>query len=80
MRIGVVGAGIMGADHARILHRDVPQADVVMIADVDRARAQAVAEGIPGAHATDDALALIRSDEVDAVLRSEEHTSELQSH
>ena len=68
MRIGVVGAGIMGADHARILHRDVPQADVVMIADVDRARAQAVAEGIPGAHATDDALALIRSGEVDAVL------------
>lgn len=68
MRIGVIGAGIMGADHARILHRDVPNADVVMIADVDRTRAQAVADGIPGAVASDDAHAVIASDDVDAVL------------
>jgi len=68
MRIGVIGAGIMGADHARILHRDVPHADVVMIADVDTARAHVVADGIPGATVTDDALALIASDEVEAVL------------
>jgi myo-inositol 2-dehydrogenase/D-chiro-inositol 1-dehydrogenase len=68
MRIGVIGAGIMGADHARILHRDVPHADVVMIADVDRDRAQAVANGIPGAAVTDDAHEVISSEEVDAVL------------
>lgn len=68
MRIGVIGAGIMGADHARILHRDVPNADVVAIADVDAGRARAVADGIPGSRATDDALGLIASDDVDAVL------------
>ena len=68
MRIGVIGAGIMGADHARILHHDVPHADVVMVADVDRTRAQSVADGIPGAVATDDAHAVIASADVDAVL------------
>jgi myo-inositol 2-dehydrogenase / D-chiro-inositol 1-dehydrogenase len=68
MRIGVIGAGIMGADHARILHRDVPHADVVMIADVDRGRAAAVAADIPGAVVADDAHAVITSDQVDAVL------------
>lgn len=68
MRIGVIGAGIMGADHARILHRDVPHADVVLVADVDSARAQAVADGIPGCRAVDDARALIEADEVEAVL------------
>ena len=68
MRVGIIGAGIMGADHARILHRDVPHADVVMIADVDRDRAAAVADDIPGAAVTADAHAVISSDVVDAVL------------
>lgn len=68
MRIGVIGAGIMGADHARILHRDVPNADVVMIADVFADRAEEVAASIPGAAATEDAHAVIGSDDVDAVL------------
>ena len=68
MRIGVIGVGIMGADHARILHRDVPHAEVVMIADVDRDRAAAVAAGIPGAEVTDDAHEVISAGDVDAVL------------
>jgi len=68
MRIGVIGAGIMGADHARILHRDVPHADVVMVADVDHDRAQVVADGIPDCRVASDAHALIDADEVDAVL------------
>lgn len=68
MRIGVIGAGIMGADHARILHRDVPHADVVMVADVDPVRAEAVAAEIPGAVVVDDAQELISSPEVDAVV------------
>lgn len=68
MRIGVIGAGIMGADHARILHRDVPNADVVMVADVDRERAESVVAEIPGAVVTADAHELIASSNVDAVL------------
>ncbi|HAN72522.1 MAG TPA: inositol 2-dehydrogenase [Actinobacteria bacterium] len=64
----MVGAGIMGADHARILHRDVPNADVVMVADVDRDRAEAVVADIPGAVVSGDARALIASPDVDAVL------------
>ena len=68
MRIGVIGAGIMGADHARILHRDVPHAEVVMIADVDRDRAASIAEGIPGAAVTADAHEVIGASAVDAVL------------
>jgi myo-inositol 2-dehydrogenase/D-chiro-inositol 1-dehydrogenase len=68
IRVGVVGTGIMGADHARILHRDVPGARVTMLADMDTARAQSVADGIPGAVVTDNAHEVIASDDVDAVL------------
>lgn len=68
IRVGVIGTGIMGADHAAILHRDVPGARVTVLADPDLARAQAVAAGIPGARVVADAHALITADDVDAVL------------
>lgn len=40
IRIAVIGAGVMGADHARILAEDLPGAalQVVCDADADRAR------------------------------------------
>jgi len=41
VRVGVIGAGVMGADHARLLHGFVPSAEVVAVADVDEARAGA---------------------------------------
>lgn len=68
VRVGVIGTGVMGTDHAQILHRDVPGAEVVLLADVDVARAQGIADGIPGCAVTSDALALIDSSEVDAIL------------
>lgn len=68
VRVGVIGTGIMGADHAAILHRDVPGAQVTLLADPDLDRAAAVAGGIPGARVTADAHELITSDDVDAVL------------
>lgn len=68
LRVGVIGTGIMGADHARILHREVPGAQVTMLADTDTARAQEVAEAIPTARVTASAHELIASDSVDAVL------------
>ena len=36
VRVGVIGAGIMGADHARTLHRLVSGAAVTLVADVGR--------------------------------------------
>lgn len=68
IRVGVIGAGIMGTDHARLLHRDVPHAEVVMIADVDLTRAQEVAGAIPGCSPTDHALELIDDSRVDAIV------------
>ncbi|WP_225094588.1 Gfo/Idh/MocA family oxidoreductase [Streptomyces sp. CoH27] len=53
VRIGVVGAGVMGADHVNTLHRCVSGAEVVSVADVDEERAAAV--GTVGARPTGDA-------------------------
>lgn len=68
VRVGVIGAGIMGTDHARLLHRDVPGADVVAIADVDVQRARGLAAEIHDCTATDQAFDLIGADYVDAVV------------
>ncbi len=65
VRVGGVGAGIMGADHADTLRRFVRGAHVTAVADVDLARAAAAAAG---ARAYDDAAALIADPEVDAVV------------
>ena len=67
VQVGVIGAGIMGADHARTLARWVWGAEVTAIADVDLNRAEAVAADV-GARASNDALAVIGSPDVDAVL------------
>ena len=42
--IGIIGAGIMGADHARIFAGSVAGAHLVAISDADPARAKAVAQ------------------------------------
>lgn len=65
LRVGVIGAGIMGADHADTLRRSVRGAEVTAVADVDRARAEAAAHG---ARIYDDAFALIADPAVDAVV------------
>jgi myo-inositol 2-dehydrogenase/D-chiro-inositol 1-dehydrogenase len=67
VRIGVVGAGAMGAAHVETLTRWVPGAEVVAVYDVDVDRAKTVA-GEVGAEAAASAEALIRDDSVDAVL------------
>jgi myo-inositol 2-dehydrogenase / D-chiro-inositol 1-dehydrogenase len=67
VRVGVIGTGAMGAAHADNLARWVPGAVVARIFDVDTARARAIAE-TAGASAATSAEALIRSDDVDAVL------------
>ena len=66
--IGVIGAGIMGADHAQNLHRFVRGAEVSRVADLDHDRATAVTDQIAGAKPTTDPVALVHDDAVDAVL------------
>jgi myo-inositol 2-dehydrogenase / D-chiro-inositol 1-dehydrogenase len=68
VRVGVVGTGIMGADHINTLHRHVTGAEVTMVADLDLERARAVAAALPGVRATDDGAALIGDPAVDAVV------------
>jgi myo-inositol 2-dehydrogenase/D-chiro-inositol 1-dehydrogenase len=65
--IGIIGAGVMGTDHATISRRSVGGARLEMIADLDLARATAVADRL-GCRATDDPAALISDASVDAVL------------
>jgi myo-inositol 2-dehydrogenase / D-chiro-inositol 1-dehydrogenase len=65
LRVGVVGAGIRGADHVSTLRRFVRGAQVTAVADVDRTRAEAAAAD---ALAYDDAFALITDPDVDAVV------------
>jgi myo-inositol 2-dehydrogenase/D-chiro-inositol 1-dehydrogenase len=58
LRVGVVGAGAMGAAHARTLATSVPGAEVVRVFDMDTERAKQVAHGF-GAEAADSAEALV---------------------
>jgi myo-inositol 2-dehydrogenase / D-chiro-inositol 1-dehydrogenase len=68
IRVAVIGAGIMGADHARIIASELPGADLRWICDADEARARSVADATGARHASTDALAAIAADDVDAVL------------
>lgn len=68
IRVAVIGAGVMGADHARILARDLPGAELRCICDADAARARGVAEATGARDVLTDPLAAIAADGVDAVL------------
>ena len=66
--IGVIGTGIMGADHIKTITTSVSGAQVRAIADIDLKRAEAIALTVPGARALSSAEDLISAPEVDAVL------------
>lgn len=66
--IGIIGAGIMGADHARIFAHHVAGAHLVAISDADAARATAVAAETGARRGMSDPYALIADPEVGAVL------------
>ncbi|MEV0900010.1 Gfo/Idh/MocA family oxidoreductase [Actinoplanes sp. NPDC049802] len=67
-RIGVIGTGVMGADHARLLTGAVSGARVGGVFDTDGARARGVATASGGARVFADPYALITDDGIDAVL------------
>ena len=68
IRIAVVGAGVMGADHAKIVAEDLPGARLQVVCDMDRARARGVADACGAEDVADDPEAVIRRRDVDAVI------------
>lgn len=69
LRVGIIGAGMIGEDHTRRLMTVVPGSSVVAIADVDTARADAVrAKYAPKAKIYASGRELIFSDSVDAIV------------
>jgi myo-inositol 2-dehydrogenase / D-chiro-inositol 1-dehydrogenase len=63
--VGVIGTGVMGSEHARLLGREIPGAHLAGIFDADTARARAAAAG---ATVFPDPRSLIASDRVGAVV------------
>jgi myo-inositol 2-dehydrogenase / D-chiro-inositol 1-dehydrogenase len=68
IRIAIIGAGIMGADHARIIAADMPGATLQVVCDASEVRARAVADETGAANVLSDPLAVIGRPDVDAVL------------
>ncbi|WP_082579256.1 Gfo/Idh/MocA family oxidoreductase [Arthrobacter sp. Soil736] len=74
VRIGVIGTGVMGAEHARVLQGNVSGATVTAVADTVYDRAKAVAAET-GARSFQSAEELITSPFVDAVLIASHDTA-----
>ncbi len=58
----------MGADHARIVARDLPGATLQVVCDMDGARAKSVADACGAADVATDPVAVIARSDVDAVI------------
>lgn len=65
LAVGVIGTGVMGAEHARLLREATSGAHLAAVCDADAGRASAAAQG---AAVFTDAHALIASDQVQAVV------------
>lgn len=65
LAVGVIGTGVMGAEHARLLREQTAGAHLAAVCDADVGRATASAQG---ATVFTDAHALIASTKVDAVV------------
>lgn len=68
IRVGLIGAGIMGADHARIFADEVPGTSLQVICDADHMRAKTVADASGAHHVVSDPQAVIGDKSVDAVV------------
>ncbi|MEE6272073.1 Gfo/Idh/MocA family oxidoreductase [Georgenia sp. MJ206] len=76
LRVGVVGTGVMGADHVRTLTTRVSGAVVTAVTDLDAGRAASVArEAGAGTRVTASGLELITADDVDAVIIASDDAS-----
>lgn len=68
VRIAVIGAGIMGSDHARIVAEELSGATLQVVCDPDMVRARAVAEEHGALDVTDNPEAVISRSDVDTVI------------
>jgi myo-inositol 2-dehydrogenase/D-chiro-inositol 1-dehydrogenase len=68
IRVGVIGTGGIGTDHAMKLATTISGSTVSAVTDLDQARAGDVAAAVGGARVFGDGFELIASDEVDAVV------------
>lgn len=68
IRIAVIGAGLMGADHAKIVANELPGATLQVICDMDAARARSVADQTGALDVASDPVAVINRGDVDAVI------------
>jgi len=68
LRVAVIGAGMMGADHIKRLHTRIHGAEVAAVVDIDLDRANTAIAGIPGAKAFATAAEAYASGDVNAVV------------
>jgi myo-inositol 2-dehydrogenase / D-chiro-inositol 1-dehydrogenase len=68
LRLGIIGAGIMGADHARIFAEEVPGVSLRHICDADAKRARSVADQCGAENVSSDPHAVIADASIDAVV------------
>ena len=68
VRIAVIGAGLMGADHARVVAEDLPGAQLQVVCDMDAARAKRVADDLGAQDVANDPEAVIARADVDAII------------
>jgi myo-inositol 2-dehydrogenase/D-chiro-inositol 1-dehydrogenase len=66
--VGLIGAGVMGADHARILAAAVSGVELTAVSDPDAGRVAKISETCKAVRTFADPLDLIRDPRVDAVL------------
>jgi len=67
IKFGIIGAGRIGQVHAENLTRYIPQAEVVVIADVVKEAAQTTAQSFAIPHATHDPTEIFQDDSIDAI-------------
>lgn len=68
LRVGVSGVGAMGARHAANLRRSIRDAELVAVADADRARAKAIASELEIDHAYGSIDELVQHKDLQAVV------------
>lgn len=68
VRVGIVGVGVMGADHARTIASQVAGATIRCIYDANAERARQIADEVGADDVASDPMGLIGDPQVDAVL------------
>ena len=68
IRIAVIGAGLMGADHAKIVAEDLPSATLQVICDMDADRAKTIADTYGAREVATNPEEVIARSDVDAVI------------